>query len=271
VADGGARPRAWGVLAVALALMALIVALSSTAGHEPLAPSATKGASRTTNERAGPNGSASPSTSSTQPRRSGVRRAPLHAARTPSATTHQLGGRGVTGAGRATGGSSDALDLVGVLGLSGPTSKVAAANVTTRTGSPLSPGSASPEATAGDANAGDDVSATTQAGPSVTSSDGATAPSGADPGSGRIAPPQTSATFGAAGGGLVTAEATWEGSPTLELSVTCAGGVSVSRTGTSGLSVEVDDSGGSGTCQITLSLPQGVTASVTYTLAVEPA
>jgi len=69
---------------------------------------------------------------------------------------------------------------------------------------------------------------------------------------------------------MVTAAATWTGAATLELTITCPGGVSVSRSGPSGLSVEVNDRDGTGTCSVTLSLPPGTRASVTFTLTVEP-
>ncbi len=91
------------------------------------------------------------------------------------------------------------------------------------------------------------------------------------PGNGSIDPPATSASFAATGGGTVSAQATWTGTATLELEIVCPGGLSVGRAGSSGLSLEIDDSNGAGTCTVTLSLPQGVQADVSYTLVVEPA
>ena len=64
--------------------------------------------------------------------------------------------------------------------------------------------------------------------------------------------------------------ATWTGAATLELEIACPGGVSVARTGSSGLSLEVDDSIDAATCMVTLSLPPGVHADVSYTLVVQP-
>ena len=91
------------------------------------------------------------------------------------------------------------------------------------------------------------------------------------PGVGNIAYPTVSATYPAASGGVVTAEATWEGTTTLEMSIACPGATSVARTGPSGLSVSLDDQGGAaGTCEVTLSLPPGVTATVSYTLSISP-
>lgn len=69
----------------------------------------------------------------------------------------------------------------------------------------------------------------------------------------------------------MTAEATWSGTTSLELAITCPGGLSVSRTGSSGLSLEMDDSHGGGDCTVTLAEPPGVRADVSYVLVVSPA
>ena len=91
------------------------------------------------------------------------------------------------------------------------------------------------------------------------------------PGVGNMVYPTVSATYPAASGGVVTAEATWQGTASLELAISCPGGLSTTRSGPSGLSVSLDDSGPSaGTCQVTLSLPPGVTATVSYTLSITP-
>ncbi len=87
---------------------------------------------------------------------------------------------------------------------------------------------------------------------------------------GRIEAPSTSVSYAAAGGGTVSVGATWTGAATLELEIACPGGVSVARTGSSGLSLEVDDSIDAATCMVTLSLPPGVHADVSYTLVVQP-
>ncbi|MHB1851171.1 MAG: hypothetical protein ACYCU6_03205 [Acidimicrobiales bacterium] len=63
----------------------------------------------------------------------------------------------------------------------------------------------------------------------------------------------------------------WTGTSSLELEISCAGGVSATRTGSSGLSLEVDDARGSGNCTVTVSLPPGVQADVSFTLIVDPA
>ncbi|HLW45090.1 MAG TPA: hypothetical protein VKR78_02660, partial [Acidimicrobiales bacterium] len=91
------------------------------------------------------------------------------------------------------------------------------------------------------------------------------------PGHGSIAAPATAASFAAGGGGFVSATATWTGTSTLELEISCPDGVSVTRTGTAGLSVQVEDTHNSAACTVTLSLPSGLHADVSYTLVVDPA
>jgi hypothetical protein len=89
---------------------------------------------------------------------------------------------------------------------------------------------------------------------------------------GTIAFPATSATVSAPGGSAVNATATWSGTPTLQLTITCPDGVSASRRGTSGLSLEVNDTaGGTGSCDVQLATPPSVRADVDFTLTVEPA
>ncbi len=66
-------------------------------------------------------------------------------------------------------------------------------------------------------------------------------------------------------GGEVSASASWSGTPTLNLEVTCAGATN-SQSGSTGLYVSVD--AGSGSCTITLSEPTGTGASVSYSLSV---
>jgi hypothetical protein len=47
--------------------------------------------------------------------------------------------------------------------------------------------------------------------------------------------------------------------------------VSTTRTGSSGLSLEVDDTHGVGDCTVTVSLPPGTLADMSLTLIVDPA
>ena len=103
------------------------------------------------------------------------------------------------------------------------------------------------------------------------SGSGVTPTTGAYPGQGTIESPATSASFAAAGGGTVSANATWTGAVELELAISCPGGVSVSRAGASPLSLELDDRHGSGTCTVTLALLTGTRAKVAFNLVVQPA
>jgi hypothetical protein len=81
---------------------------------------------------------------------------------------------------------------------------------------------------------------------------------------GNLGAPYTSATYQVTTtGGEVSAQASWSGTPTLTLEVSC-GGATKSLSGGSGLYVAVD--GGAGSCAITLSEPAGVSVAVSYTL-----
>ncbi len=81
---------------------------------------------------------------------------------------------------------------------------------------------------------------------------------------GNLGAPYTSASYQlSTTGGEVSAQATWSGTPTLTLEVTC-GSATKSLSGSSGLYVAVD--AGAGSCTITLSEPAGVSVAVSYTL-----
>jgi hypothetical protein len=81
---------------------------------------------------------------------------------------------------------------------------------------------------------------------------------------GNLDDPYTSASYQlSTTGGEVSASATWSGTPTLSLEVTCAGATNT-QSGPSGLYVSVDATAGS--CTITLAEPAGTEASVSYTL-----
>jgi hypothetical protein len=91
------------------------------------------------------------------------------------------------------------------------------------------------------------------------------------PGAGNIAAPTVSASYPVAGGGVISADATWGEATTLSLSVSCSDGPATSRSGLSPLDVEVDDGGGAATCLVTLTVTSGtwgVPDSVTYQLSV---
>jgi hypothetical protein len=81
---------------------------------------------------------------------------------------------------------------------------------------------------------------------------------------GNLDDPYTSASYQlSTTGGEVSASATWSGTPTLSLEVTCAGATNT-QSGPSGLYVSVDATAGS--CTITLAEPAGTETSVSYTL-----
>lgn len=108
-------------------------------------------------------------------------------------------------------------------------------------------------------------------GPSRSAQPGSAQPTGAYPGRGSIIAPATSASYAATGGGIVSAQATWTGTADLELDISCPAGLTVTRAGTSGLSLLIHDSHGTGTCTVTLSLLPGAHADVSFTLVVDPA
>lgn len=84
---------------------------------------------------------------------------------------------------------------------------------------------------------------------------------------GNLGDPYTSASYQLnTTGGEVSASATWSGTPTLTLQVTCAGATN-SQSGPTGLYVSVD--AGAGSCTITLSEPTGTGATVSYSLAAD--
>jgi hypothetical protein len=81
---------------------------------------------------------------------------------------------------------------------------------------------------------------------------------------GNLGDPYTSAAYQlSTTGGEVSSTATWSGTPTLSLEVSCTGATK-SLSGSSGLYVSVDAQAGS--CTITLAEPTGDEVSVSYTL-----
>jgi hypothetical protein len=114
------------------------------------------------------------------------------------------------------------------------------------------------------------VTTTTTAPQSITTTTTTTTPTyvpphvGSQSWPGNLGAPYTSATYQVTTtGGEVSAQASWSGTPTLTLEVSC-GGATKSLSGGSGLYVAVD--GGAGSCAITLSEPAGVAVAVSYTL-----
>ncbi|MDA8075959.1 MAG: hypothetical protein M0Z40_12150 [Actinomycetota bacterium] len=272
MADERRGSRSWAILAVALALMALVTALSSTSGHSrPVAlqrrTQRTVPAKRTmsdTAQRAGRRSHAGLGS----PR---LRALSTLAAPAPKASRAADAGTGTSagsaGPHRATGAAFSQPDP-GASGTPGTGFLEAADSWSPATGPSLLP------AASGSASSSPSGSASGAASGAARSNGGGTAtspPTGAYPGHGSIEPPATSATFAALGGGTVSARATWTDTPDLELEISCGDGVSATRTGSSELSLEVDDTHGTGSCTVTLSLPPGVRADVPFTLVVDPA
>ena len=84
---------------------------------------------------------------------------------------------------------------------------------------------------------------------------------------GNLDDPYTSASYQlTTTGGEVSATASWAGTPTLSLALTCSGAVQ-SLTGGSGLYASVDAPAGN--CTVTLAEPSGTEATVSYTLTAD--
>lgn len=246
VADPGRRSRAWGILAVSLALMALVTALSSTTSRRTLVPAAS---------RVLPRGAAT----------AGGRR--THPSRTKDTTAAAPHANGARGAGGSTSGT---VFLTGALA-SAITSTQPQGSSGTATGVGTAAGVGG--ATGGGAIGSSRTPQIAEVAPAGGVSTPATSsPAVPSPGQEVLDAAAPTATFFAAGGGIVSADATWTGTSSLELSITCPGGVSVSRTGQPWLSLEADDSqGGNAPCAVSLSLPPGVRADVSFTLTIQPA
>ncbi len=269
----GSRP--WAVLAVALALMALVTALSSASGHSrPVAlqrrAQHAVPAKRTRSDAAQLSDRRSHTRTETR------RLHALSTLATPAPRTPRIAEAGAAGAEtpggsagrhRATGAASSRPATAGS-GTPGTGFLEAADSWSPDTGSSLLPaasGSASGSASGAASGAGSGASGANGADTATSS------PTGAYPGHASIEAPATSASFAALGGGTVSARAMWTDTPNLELEISCGGGVSATRTGSSELSLEVDDTHGTGSCTVTLSLPPGVRADVPFTLVVNPA
>lgn len=267
--DARAKPRAWGVLAVTLALMALVAALSSATGHSSIDPAA----SHDRASAAAAHGSRSTSTGSHRPSSDrpevghGTRSATPESAKGDRSTIdvgHLHGDSPTDGAeSPAPGGPVTVGTPLGSLGtpgeaqglgsLDGASVGVASRSAATAAGSrsapSSSPGAAHPPGTPTGAADADTPAASIE--------------------TGQIGP-TGSATYEASGGGTVTADANWNSTISLELSISCPGGLDVARTGSSGLSVVVDDTHRSGDCAVVLSAPPETGTVVAYSLTIEP-
>lgn len=281
MAERDGRPKAWGVLAVSLALMALVAALSSTTGHRTVVPSTSVSARRPTREGVAhrSRSSADPADSlassvTTTPHRESVTRA--HA----PVAAEALPRRGPVADLRlddttSTSAVADASRLAGsettvgaAVGLTTPSAADVTAIAPAATPLPTKRGTTgTPSETSSGSSPG-----TSHGSSSGASSTGTSAATAASPTHhGTLAYPVTSFTVSAPGGSTVNANATWSGTATMQLTITCPDGVSSSRIGGSDLSLEVDDTaGGPGQCDVRLNLPPGVRADVTFTLTVEP-
>lgn len=270
------RSRAWAVLAVTLALMALVAAVSSATSRTRVTPVAENAAHRLENGAARANsGGASASRPGTKGLRHGAADQPAGSlgsrAHPRAAHGPALSSTGVEGTpGGAGDGSSLALPTAPVVGTVTHLDSGIPTGGSGTLGEPLSTQPA-PSTTpsrspvsSGTATGGPSTSTVATGSASVPPSTAAASRSGA------IGPTGT-ASFPAAGGGPISAEATWTGAPALELAVTCPSGVSAARTGASGLSIEVDDTHGSGACTVTLSLAPGENGEVEYHVTIEPA
>ena len=263
MADERRGSRAWAVLAVALALMALVTSLSSGAGHSSPA------SLRRPVERMAPatrsRGASQPSSRSTHtgPGTRALRAVGAHDPRPPRSAraAHALvaGARAPADSARAHRATGDVAPQSTAAGSGARTPGILLESAGSRSPAAepdlLPAGSAPPPNAAGSGSTGSPTSTATRA----------------YPGHASIDPPSTSASFAALGGSAVSARAVWTGTSSLELEISCAGGVSATRTGSSGLSLEVDDARGSGNCTVTVSLPPGVQADVSFTLIVDPA
>lgn len=284
MADPGRRSRAWGVLAVSLALMALVTALSSTTGHGASDPSAAA-LDRTSSGTRATVGSQAPRTSG--PARSGSGRGrPASSAHTGTghagrAAPHQSGAVGAGGrepTGRAATTTLDAGSAASHITQMFVTSAGGTRLGPVTTDNPPTGGSSPPGGVAGAPAAPASSASGSPSGVGTSPSTTPTAASGGGASSsgvytehGAIEPPATSATFEVAAGGTVAATATWTGAAELELGISCRGGVSTARSGRSPLSLEVEETIGSGSCAVTLATMPGSRADVSFTLVIDSA
>lgn len=243
------RSRAWGILAVSLALMALVTALSSTTSRRTLVPAAS---------REVPGGAVAVGGRQVHlPQTKGPTLSPRHA-NGARGVPHSLRPRALVFVTPALGSVTASTHATGSANAAAGTAAGAPAVSATAGGVDATSSSGTPQ-----------VAAVAPGGGITTSS--ASNPA-ATPSSRVLDAGAPSATFSVPGGGIVSADAVWSGTPSLELSITCPGGISVSRTGGPGLSVEADDSrGGSAPCAVSLSLPPGVRTDVSFTLTIQPA
>ncbi len=223
------RPHWWGVLAVSLALMALVAALSAPARHTVATPG-------------GPTGSAQPES------------------RAPGAPT-----RGRVPSGPTTGGADPGPVIPTTQPGSGrapPIATVSSPGSTTATTSPPSTTAASVPSTVAPPGT---TTTTAPAVPAPTTTTPPAVETESQPGNLEY-PDNVSAQYPIDSGGGVSVVADFSGAPALDLSVSCPGG-QADRDGASGVSVSVG--GPAGPCTVEISEPSPQSAPVSYTLTVQ--
>ena len=240
---GGAVPRGWAVLAVVLALMALVAAVSAGPRDRVLVA---RRAPRTTADRV-------PSPGGSRPRSVTTRGRGRTGAAVPA------GARAAVGRARVSASPTDLPSAPGAVTEGLPI--VASASA----GSSGQPAATGPAASAPPTTP--TAATTASAAGTPPAQPPATGTAQTDPGYLQY-PDDVSARYqypeGPSG---LTAAVTWAGSSTLSLSVTCPGGQQ-SRTGPSGLQVDV--AAGAGECTVTLAEPQPVAGAVSYSLTIGP-
>lgn len=226
------RPHWWGVLAVSLALMALVAALSAPSRRTSASDggrfaSRRPAASASLHRHSTRPGSVAPGAGKFDPTTTVPTSDPTAGPGAPIATVSAPGGLGATEPSGPSGAAPPA-----------PVPLIAVPSTTTTT--------------------------TTTTGPVTTTT---TVPVTTDTDPGNLEyPDNVSAQYPVDSGGGVSVVADFSGAPALDLSVTCPGG-HTDRDGASGVSVTVG--GPAGTCTVEVSEPTPQAAPVSYTLTVQ--
>ncbi len=259
-----ARPRWWAVLAVSLALMALVAAVTSSAHHAAQSRTAATRHAPRSDGRLGPRPTATTSLPAapgsvalpTVPTTAGSEGTSASGgASTPAGTggsggTTTSGGNPVSGTASATGttsGSGGQVEVGAVV--DGPGTRSATPTSTTEPAGQVTGSTAPPPASAGTS-----TGSTTQSDPGYLTY-----------------PDDVSAGYPISTSSAVKATATWSGAPDLSLSISCPGR-KAQQSGTSGVSVSVPAAtpsvGGSGTCSVEIAEPTTTEATVSYSLTI---
>lgn len=246
------RAQALGVLALSISIAVVIVVVfvvprgtpAAVVGHARSGPDGQTSDTHPTVGGPGPLSTASPPTTAPAAGTSG------------SSTPEGVGSP--SGDGRPTGNASSSASAPAA-SPSGGTVAPTAITTAPSTTSPTGPGTT---ATATASTTVATSTTTTSPSPAYTPSHVAT-----DNWPGNLQDPYVSAQYEVTTvGGMVSGTATWSGTPTLVLTVTC-GGASKELSGASGLYVSVDAPAGS--CTIALAEPAGIDAAVSYSLSAD--